>query len=164
MPTIMSTFELAEKLGKVLILRKLFCTVAESCTGGSLAAAITDIPGSSQWFERGFITYSDVAKSEMLAVPDTILASHGAVSQPTVCAMAEGAIEASHSHVSVAISGIAGPSGGTPEKPVGTVWLAWAGGFTPTYADCYFFEGDRAAIREKAVHVALEGLIKRVLS
>ena len=153
--------ELAEKLGKILLERKLRCAVAESCTGGSLAAAITEIAGSSQWFDRGFVTYANEAKEDMLAVPVSVILSQGAVSEATVRAMAQGAIAASNAEVSVAISGIAGPGGGSHEKPIGTVWIAWAGDLQPTYAQCYFFEGDRAAIRKQAVLVALEGLIQR---
>ena len=155
------SYKIAEKLGNILLAHKLYCTVAESCTGGGLAAAITDIPGSSQWFERGFITYTNEAKMEMLSVPENIIASQGAVSEATVRSMAEGAIQYSHADVRVAISGIAGPGGGSLEKPVGTVWIAWAGNARPISAHCYLFVGDRIAIREQAVLVALEGLIKR---
>lgn len=161
MPQKSIAYELADKLGKTLLKRKLRCAVAESCTGGSLAAAITDIPGCSQWFDRGYVTYTNNAKEEVLSVSRQVISSMGAVSEATVRAMAEGTIATSDAHVSVAISGIAGPGGGSPEKPVGTVWVAWAGNLQPTYAQCYFFEGDRAAIRQQAVHVALEGLIKR---
>ena len=150
---------LAKKLGQVLLSQNLRCTVAESCTGGSLAAAITDIPGSSQWFDRGFVTYSNASKHEMLAVPKQIIASHGAVSEAVVRAMAEGAIFASEADISVAISGVAGPDGGTVEKPVGTVWLAFARRMRQTDAQCYAFVGNRASIREQAVRVALAGLM-----
>ena len=156
-----SIYDLADKLGQVLLKRKLRCAVAESCTGGGLAAAITDIAGSSQWFDRGFVTYTNEAKQEVLAVPKNVIHSQGAVSEATVRAMAHGTISASDAEVSVAISGIAGPSGGSPEKPVGTVWIAWAGDLQPTHAQCYLFKGDRIAIRQQAVQVALEGLIKR---
>lgn len=151
--------ELAEKLGHVLLKNKLRCTVAESCTGGSLAAAITDIAGSSAWFDRGFVTYSNQAKQDMLSVSETILSVEGAVSEATVRAMAEGAISQSEAEVSVAISGIAGPSGGSTEKPVGMVWIAWAIHSKPTHAECYVFPGDRLAVREQAVLTALKGLI-----
>lgn len=159
----LSIQELAEKLGSILLHLKLHCTVAESCTGGSLAAAITEIPGSSKWFDRGFVTYSNESKKEMLAVPDKCINFDGAVSEATVCAMAEGAIDASLAEVSIAISGIAGPGGGSREKPVGTVWVAWAGGLLPTYAECFLFSGDRTVIRQQAVRVAIEGLIQRLL-
>ena len=153
--------ELADTLGHVLLKHKWRCAVAESCTGGSLSAVITDIAGSSQWFDRGFVSYSNEAKIELLGVPSSVISEKGAVSEATVRAMAEGAISASMAHVSVSISGIAGPSGGGFKKPVGTVWVAWAGALQPTEAQCYFFKGDRAAIREQAVRVALEGLIQR---
>ncbi len=153
---------LAEKLAQVLLSRNLRCTVAESCTGGGLAAAITDIPGSSQWFDRGFVTYSNQAKQQMLGVPEQMLASEGAVSEAVVRAMAEGALAASDANVSVAISGIAGPDGGSLEKPVGTVWLAWAADKQPTHAQGYLFMGDRMAVRQQAVRIALKGLISKL--
>ena len=156
-------YELAEKLGNILLQKKLHCAVAESCTGGLLSAAITDVAGSSEWFERGFITYTNLSKQEMLSVPASILSIHGAVSKATVQAMAAGVLTHSQADASIAISGIAGPSGGTLEKPVGMVWIAWA---TPTranlpsmHAECYVFKGDRAAVREQSVIAALEGLI-----
>lgn len=152
--------ELAQELGHALLLRKFRCAVAESCTGGSLAAAITEIAGSSQWFERGFVTYSNDAKTDMIGVPPEIISAHGAVSEETACIMAQGAVLNSLADVSVAITGIAGPGGGTAEKPVGTVWIAWATNFQPIRVQCYLFKGDRAAVREQAVQVALEGLIK----
>ena len=155
-------YSLAKKLGQVLLSRNLRCTVAESCTGGSLAAAITDIPGSSQWFDRGFITYSNQAKQQMLGVPEQMIASQGAVSEAVVRAMAERALAISDANVSVAISGVAGPGGGSREKPVGSVWLAWAAYKQPTHAQCYLFPGDRFAVRQHAVRVALEGLISKL--
>jgi nicotinamide-nucleotide amidase len=154
-------YELAEKLGSILRKRNLHIAVAESCTGGGLSSAITDVAGSSEWFDRGFVTYTNRAKQDMLGVSSTVISVHGAVSQETVCAMAEGVITNSNADVSVAISGIAGPGGGSPEKPVGTVWIAWADTMQPIHAQCYFFKGDRAAVREQSVLVALEGLIQR---
>ncbi|MCH9756422.1 MAG: RNA 2',3'-cyclic phosphodiesterase [Gammaproteobacteria bacterium] len=156
-----SILKLAEQLGEQLKTEHMQLTVAESCTGGSLAAALTAIPGSSHWFERGFVTYSNHAKKEILNVSEQTLHFDGAVSEATVCAMAEGAIQNSDAHLSVAISGIAGPDGGTETKPVGTVWIAWAGLRKPTKATCYTFPGDRIAVREAAVLKALEGLLKR---
>ena len=132
----MSSYSRANQLGKILLKRHLQCVVAESCTGGGVAAAVTDIPGSSQWFDRGFVTYSNASKQQMLGVPESMIASEGAVSEAVVRAMAEGALAASAAHVSVAISGIAGPDGGTLEKPVGTVWFAWASTLQPTHAQC----------------------------
>ncbi len=153
--------ELATTLGEQLKVLQVKLTVAESCTGGSLAAALTEIPGSSHWFDRGFVTYSNHAKKEILGVSEHTLHFDGAVSEATVRRMAEGAIQNSDAHLSVSISGIAGPDGGTQAKPVGTVWIAWAGLRQPTEAVCYTFPGDRASIRKSAVLKALEGLLER---
>jgi len=153
--------KLAHTLGELLKKNLQQLTVAESCTGGSLAAELTAISGSSHWFDRGFVTYSNQAKKELLSVTEQILQIDGAVSEATVRAMAEGAIHQSAAHLSVAISGIAGPHGGTQEKPVGTVWIAFSGLGQPTAATCYTFEGDRTAVREAAVQEALKGLIQR---
>ena len=161
MSTQLTIHALAKKLGQVLLSQNLRCTVAESCTGGSLAAAITDIPGSSQWFDRGFVTYTNKSKQQMLGVPQQMLASQGAVSEAVVRGMAEGALLVSEANISVAISGIAGPDGGNLEKPVGTVWLAWASRTRSTDAQCYSFVGNRLSIRQQAVQAALEGLIQR---
>ena len=155
-------YALANTLGQLLRTLNLRLVVAESCTGGGLAAAITDIPGSSQWFECGFVTYSNESKQQMLGVPASMIVSEGAVSESVVRAMAEGALAASLGNVSVAISGVAGPDGGTPGKPVGTVWLAWARDLQPTQTQRYLFSGDRLAIRQQAVIVALRGLIQQI--
>ena len=152
----------AQELGEQLKQQGLKLAVAESCTGGLLAASLTDVSGSSAWFDRGFVTYSNQAKHEMLGVSEHTLNIDGAVSETTVRAMAEGAILHSNAHLSVAISGIAGPTGGTSDKPVGTVWLAWAGARQPTHAACYTFSGDRDDIRKATVLEALVGLIKRM--
>jgi len=152
-------YDLAKKLGQLLYDQKLYCAVAESCTGGSLAAAITDVPGSSQWFDRGFVTYTNEAKQEMLGVPASVIATDGAVSDATVRAMAQGALANSHADMSMAISGIAGPGGGSTDKPVGTVWIAWARLLQTSHAQCYLFAGDRASVRQQAVQVALDGAI-----
>ena len=133
--------------------------MAESCTGGGLAAAITDCAGSSQWFDRGFITYSNQAKQDMLGVSNDILSTYGAVSEETVRAMAEGALQASGSQVTVSISGIAGPGGGSLEKPVGTVWIAWACIAHPIRTQSYVFKGNRTDIRNQAIYEALRGLL-----
>lgn len=156
-----SVAELSKELGMVLLKAKLRCAVAESCTGGALAAAITDIAGSSQWFDRGFVTYTNKSKEEMLAVPASIISSEGAVSEATVRAMAYGAIEHSDAAVSISVSGIAGPGGGSHEKPVGMVWIAWATKKTLIDAECFFFKGNRLEVRQQSVQVALDGLIKR---
>lgn len=150
---------LAKQAGIVLTSRKLILTTAESCTGGLVAQAITSIPGSSAWFDRGFVTYSNQAKQDMLAVPKTLIETYGAVSEQTACAMAEGALRNSQAQISLAITGIAGPDGGTPEKPVGTVWIAWAGVYFATLAEHYFFEGKRMLIRKQAAKAALEKLL-----
>ncbi|MDP3706085.1 MAG: CinA family protein [Legionellaceae bacterium] len=159
MPKSYVTHLLAIELGKCLLKRHARCAVAESCTGGSLAAAITDGPGSSQWFDRGFITYSNEAKQQMLGVSSDTLTRFGAVSEETVRAMAEGALQASDAQYTVAISGVAGPDGGSDEKPVGTVWIAWTSHAKATNAQRYLFQGDRTAIREQSVDEALRGLI-----
>lgn len=152
-------FKLAEQLGETLAARGLCCAVAESCTGGRLAAAITEISGSSQWFDRGFITYSNQAKADLLGVSDVLIQSEGAVSEAVVRAMALGALSASRADLTVAVSGIAGPTGGTTDKPVGLVWLAWSGRSGVSEAQSYCFEGDRFSVRTQAVYAALEGLL-----
>jgi nicotinamide-nucleotide amidase len=131
---------------------------AESCTGGLIAAACTAVAGSSDWFERGFVTYSNAAKHEMLGVPDALIAGHGAVSEPVVRAMAEGALERSPADWAVAVTGIAGPGGAVPGKPVGTLWLAVAQRGGPTHVQRLQLGGDRAAIRDETVRQALRAL------
>lgn len=153
------SYALSKHLGRLLLAQHWSCTVAESCTGGSLAAAITEIPGSSQWFDRGFITYSRDAKQAMLGVSEEILNRCGVVSEETVRAMAIGALHRSHAACSVAISGIAGPSGGSLSNPVGTVWIAWARGLQQVQATRYLFTGDRRSVRNQSVMMALQGLI-----
>ena len=131
---------------------------AESCTGGMIAAACTDLSGSSQWFERGFVTYSNEAKAEMLAVPPGLIEEHGAVSEPVARAMADGALAHSRAQVSLAVTGVAGPTGGTEAKPVGTVWFAWCVG-GETHSEMQHFAGDRAAVRVATVRYALKRLL-----
>lgn len=155
--------ELAKQLGGLLMQRHLRCAVAESCTGGGLSVAITDIPGSSQWFDRGLVTYSNQAKTELLGVSAELIEERGAVSEAVVLAMAAGVIERSHAEVSASISGIAGPDGGTSDKPVGTVWIGFARTGQSAQAYRYAFQGDREAIRQQAVTCALEGLIHFLL-
>ena len=134
---------------------------AESCTGGLIAAACTDLAGSSDWFERGFVSYSIAAKAELLGVPPESIAQHGAVSEPVARAMAEGALRRSHAQLSVAVTGVAGPGGGSADKPVGTVWFAWcADGRTESQR--MRFDGDRAAVRAQTVLHALQGLLNRL--
>jgi nicotinamide-nucleotide amidase len=149
---------LAADLGHALLREGLLCATAESCTGGLVAAAITAIAGSSGWFDRGFVTYSNEAKMELLGVDSRILADHGAVSEPTAQAMAEGALARSRAQVSVSITGVAGPGGGTATKPVGMVCLAWAHAGTATRVVTCHFEGDRQAVRRASVVEALHGL------
>ncbi len=134
---------------------------AESCTGGLIAAACTDLAGSSNWFERGFVTYSNEAKTELLGVDAAVIAQLGAVSQAVAQAMAQGALAHSRAQVAVAVTGVAGPGGGSAEKPVGTVWFGWA---TPTgvTTQVIHFAGDRAQIRAATVRHALQGLLERL--
>lgn len=134
-------------------------TTAESCTGGGIAEAITRVAGSSGWFEAGYVTYSNAQKAAQLDVPEPLFMSVGAVSREVVEAMARGARAKANARFAVAVSGIAGPGGGSPEKPVGTVWLAWADG-SRVYAHRHLFEGDRAAVRSQTVVCALHGLIR----
>ncbi len=149
---------LAGRVGEALHARGLALVVAESCTGGWVAKLITDWPGSSGWFERGFVTYSNAAKSALLGVDPALLAAHGAVSEAAVRAMAEGALARSAAQLAVAISGVAGPDGGTADKPVGTVWLAWAVPGSVVVRREHF-AGDRDAVRRAAVAAALRGVI-----
>lgn len=135
---------------------------AESCTGGLVAGACTTIAGSSDWFERGFVTYSNEAKTEMLGVAAALIVAHGAVSEPVARAMAEGALERSHAQLAVAVTGVAGPGGGSPSKPVGTVWLAWARAGAATRTELLQLAGDRRSIREQTVQHALQRLLDRM--
>jgi len=148
-------YRLAEKLSLALVARDLMLATAESCTGGWIAETITRVPGSSQWFERGFVAYTFISKREMLGVNPKTLSMYGAVSDQTACEMALGALENSHAQVAIAVSGIAGPDGGTPSKPVGTVCFAWALKGAQLVSETKFFTGDRHAIRRKAVNRAL---------
>lgn len=149
---------LARQVGKALKSHGVMLTTAESCTGGGIAQAVTRVSGSSAWFDRGFITYSNISKEEMLGVSPDTLEMYGAVSEATVREMADGALQFSRGQVALAVSGIAGPAGGTPQKPVGTVWFAWASGRTVKTARHHLF-GDRDAIRVKAVRIALQGVL-----
>lgn len=135
---------------------------AESCTGGWIAKCCTDLAGSSAWFERGFVTYSNEAKREMLGVREQTLAAHGAVSASVVAAMAEGALARSRADWALSVSGVAGPDGGTPDKPVGTVWFAWMARGGQAQTQCHRLSGDREAVRLGSVAVALEGLLARL--
>ncbi len=149
----------AERLGKMLLDQNLKLVTAESCTGGGLAEIITRIPGSSNWFERGFVTYSNESKQELLGISFEILQQYGAVSEKTAVAMAEGALDNSHANISVSITGIAGPDGGSDDKPVGTVCFAWSQRSMETRSARTVFKGDRLHIRHQACLMALQGLL-----
>jgi nicotinamide-nucleotide amidase len=155
-------FELAQRAGRALEERGWMVTTAESCTGGWVSEAITMVPGSSAWFERGFVTYTYIAKREMLGVKSETLEAQGAVSEAVVREMAQGALKASHAQVALAVSGTAGPGGGTAQKPVGTVCFAWALEGAEPRAETLLFAGDREEIRRKAVIHALSVLIELV--
>jgi len=151
---------LAAELGQRLQARGARMSTAESCTGGWIAKIITDLPGSSDWFESGVVTYSNRAKTDALGVPEDLLAASGAVSEAVVKAMAEGSAARAGTDFALAVSGIAGPDGGTAEKPVGTVWFGYvANGHSD--AECRRFAGDREAVRRAAVAHGLAGLLKR---
>lgn len=151
--------DLARKLGEVLKRAQAMVVTAESCTGGWVSQTLTSIPGSSHWFERGFVTYTNIAKREMLGVKTDILARFGAVSEKTARAMAEGALTHSRADYSLAITGIVGPSGGTPEKPVGTVCFAWSHRGGESTSATRHFSGDRQMVRQQAVAAVLQGLL-----
>lgn len=155
----MTEFEpLVADVAAALTRQRAMMASAESCTGGLIAAACTGLAGSSLWFERGFVSYSNEAKVELLGVPPSLINAHGAVSAEVAVAMAEGALTHSVAHYAVAVTGIAGPSGATPGKPVGTVWLACARRGAPARAELLQLRGDRAAIRNQTVHHALQAL------
>lgn len=158
MPTDSVVHQLAIRAGNKLRDARIMLATAESCTGGMVAAAITDISGSSGWFERGFVTYSNQAKTEMISVPAELIEKHGAVSEPVARAMAEGALRNSRAQVSLAITGVAGPGGGTPEKPVGMVSFGWSNRLH-TSVETLVFKGDREQIRVQAAAHALRGLL-----
>ena len=149
----------AEKLGLLLSQRGWFLALAESCTGGRVAAAITAVPGSSAWFECGVVSYANRIKNRVLQVQESSLNSDGAVSEVVVTQMAQGVCHLSGAQVAIAISGIAGPSGGSAEKPVGTVWFAWQTPFCIT-TTCKLFSGDRNKIQSDATEFALQGLLE----
>lgn len=153
---------LAAELGRILSERGLKLVTAESCTGGWIAKTITDVPGSSGWLDRGFVTYSNDAKSDMLGVDADTIARQGAVSKAVVAEMAMGALANSPAEVSVAVSGIAGPGGGSADKPVGTVWFAWSVPETGLSTHCECFDGDREAVRRQTVVLALKTLIRQL--
>lgn len=154
------TEALAIKLGETLLARKQTVTCAESCTGGGIASAITDVPGSSQWFHTGFVTYADQSKQQLLDVSPQILMTEGAVSEPVVKLMAKGALIKSEADIAVAVSGVAGPGGGSAEKPVGLVWFCWATASGAVETQSVQFPGERSVVRAMAIECALEGLLR----
>ncbi|WP_312269477.1 nicotinamide-nucleotide amidase [Pseudescherichia sp.] len=155
--------QLSERIGQALKARGATVTTAESCTGGWVAKAITDIAGSSAWFERGFVTYSNEAKAQMIGVKPETLAQHGAVSEPVVVEMAIGAIKAARATYAVSISGIAGPDGGSESKPVGTVWFGFASAAGEGITRREYFAGDRENVRRQATAYALQTLWQHFL-
>ena len=175
------TARLVETLAAQLLARGWMLATAESCTGGLIAAACTDLAGSSSWFERGFVTYSNAAKAQMLGLDAALIAQHGAVSEPVARAMAQGALQHAHAQVALAVTGVAGPGGGSADKPVGTVWFAWAlpqgasapdagadlagGASVPAQApalhsEIMHFMGDRAAVRQATLQHSLRRLLE----
>ena len=155
---------LASQVGQQLQKRELMVATAESCTGGLVSAAFTDIGGSSAWFERGFVTYSNHAKTEMLGIAADLIETHGAVSEDVARAMAEGALLESRAQVALSITGVAGPGGGTRDKPVGTVCFGWVVMEQAVQSETMHFAGDRASVREQSVRHALGGLLLRLMA
>jgi nicotinamide-nucleotide amidase len=151
--------ELATRVGQALHAKGLLLCTAESCTGGAVSQAITDVAGSSDWFDCGFVTYSNASKAELLDVSPALIAQLGTVSEEVAAAMAEGALANSNAHLALATTGIAGPTGAVPGKPVGTVCFAWAMG-DATHTERLVFQGDRQAVREQAVLHSLRGLLR----
>lgn len=157
----LSASQLVARLATVFTQKHLRCAVAESCTGGLIAAEITAYPGTSQWFDCGLVTYSNAAKHQFLGVTLETLQRFGAVSEETVKSMAEGILQRSQVHLSLAVTGIAGPGGGSVEEPVGTVWFAWASQGHPTRAELHHLNGTRSTIRNTCVTIALAGLLEQ---
>lgn len=155
----MNNQNLVSQVGQALKQKGWLLATAESCTGGGVAYAITEIAGSSDWFECGFVTYSNASKTDLLEIPAALIAQHGAVSEEIAAAMAGGALANSNAHVALSTTGIAGPGGAVPGKPVGTVCFAWTDGHS-VHTERLVFAGDRRAVREQTVAHALEGLLK----
>ncbi len=162
MDSTLSLVQLAAQVGARLQARRWLLATAESCTGGGVAAALTEIAGSSAWFERGFVTYSNEAKTEMLGVARELIERHGAVSEEVARAMALGAVRHSRAQIALSITGVAGPGGGTLTKPVGLVCFGWASGNLTQIVETKQFSGDRAAVREAAVIHALQGVLAQL--
>lgn len=156
--------DLATRVGQALVRNNLLLTTAESCTGGGVAHAVTEIAGSSEWFDCGFITYSNASKIDVLDVPATLIAQHGTVSEEVAAAMAEGALSNSNAHVTLSTTGIAGPGGAVPGKPVGTVCFAWSMATMGTHTERIVFNGDRQSVRAQTVVHALNGLLRMLES
>jgi nicotinamide-nucleotide amidase len=152
---------LAAEVGRVLLAKDQKLATAESCTGGWVAQCLTAVAGSSDWFDRGFVTYSNEAKHEMLGVERATLSAHGAVSEPTAAAMAAGALRNSHADWALAVTGVAGPSGGSPQKPVGTVCFGWAAVDGGIDVETCHFVGDREQVRRQSVAYAMRGILQR---
>ena len=153
---------LVEQVGARLRARRWMLSTAESCTGGGVAAALTAIAGSSAWFERGFVTYSNQAKVEMLGVPNALIDRHGAVSEEVARAMAVGAVRRSRAQIGLSITGVAGPGGGSADKPVGMVCFGWAVGNLTQVVETKHFLGDRSAVRQAATMHALQGVLAQL--
>jgi nicotinamide-nucleotide amidase len=156
----MNLYQLSEQVGHRLLAGKLLLVTAESCTGGGIAQCITDIAGSSQWFDRGFVTYTNQSKQDMLGVSAETLSTYGAVSEQTVIEMVQGALNNSPADIAVAVSGIAGPGGGSLEKPVGLVWHAWAARNHQTITQGEHYLGNRQQVRSQAIETALNGILR----
>ena len=155
--------QLSRDIGELLLARHATVTTAESCTGGWIAKIITDIAGSSAWFQRGFVTYSNDAKQQMIGVSAQSLAAYGAVSEEVVREMAQGALQEAAADFAVSVSGIAGPGGGSDDKPVGTVWFGFATAQSEVLTQCCHFSGDREAVRRQATAFALQTLSVQIL-
>jgi nicotinamide-nucleotide amidase len=154
-----AALSLTQRLAEAMLRSSLKLVTAESCTGGGIAQLVTCIPGSSQWFDRGFVTYSNESKQEMLAVPHDVLTRFGAVSEECAAAMAEGAINHSHADVALSVTGIAGPDGGCADKPVGTVCFGWVRRDAETLSTRVVFDGDREQVRQQSTLMAIQGLL-----
>ena len=152
--------ELSSEVGRVLVVQHLKLATVESCTGGWIGQSLTAVAGSSAWYERGFVTYSNASKNELVGVSRELISRSGAVSEPVVRAMARGALSHSPADLALAVTGIAGPDGGSADKPVGTVWLGWIARTGIERAEQYLFTGDREAVRRQSVVEALSGLIR----
>lgn len=156
----MDLYQLSEQVGQRLLAGNLFLVTAESCTGGWVSQCVTDIAGSSQWFDRGFVTYTNQSKKDMLGVSEQTLSRFGAVSEQTVVEMVQGALKNSQADVAVAVSGIAGPGGGSVEKPVGLVWHAWSTRNSQPVTQSEHYLGSRQQVRAQAVETALNGILR----